>query len=82
MESFYNPIKTGKRIREIRKSKGMSLSDLASQLRISVGLLMKYELGEVPIPLKVAGETIFIFHVNPKSFICYEQEGEDSEVRV
>jgi transcriptional regulator with XRE-family HTH domain len=66
-------LKAGKRLRQLRKQRGWSLSDLAFKASITPRVLEFYEKGQAQIPLDLLNDLANQFNVDPHELLA-EQE--------
>lgn len=67
----------GKRIKELRKEKNLSLRELSQRCNLDYSDIAKYEKGEVNIQLSTLYELAIGLQTSPKEFFdfefCFEQ---------
>ena len=69
---MHDSIEIGKRIREIRKERGLSQTQLAELLEKSLRTIQKYESGEIEISIVMINNIADKLNMPPSYFIGYE----------
>ncbi|MGM9936826.1 MAG: helix-turn-helix domain-containing protein [Candidatus Ornithomonoglobus sp.] len=70
-----SPKQIGQRIREIRKARQLSQTELANLLGKSLRTVQKYEKGEIEAPISVINEIAAKLGTTSNYLIGYEQDG-------